>query len=616
MSVLKMIGKVLEKVFLPIQRNTVFFVFMYVLGIVASYLVLPNRPKVHIYNHAWVELFVDLYVVCLILSLIPAKVRPWLRVVCYVIAYATTLVDVFCFVKFQSTLNPTMLLLVGETDSREASEFLSSYLNGEVLFSGVGVILLLMVANILVASVRKWWGKMPIRVRLVMEGVGDFVTRLRPLLGAVVIGLLIKGVIDSQHNKSEMAEMFSKTTIGQVEHELTTKDCAQFYLPVYRLAFSIFSNQLASRQITQLLKAKDRVQVDSCTFRSPTIVLIIGESYNKYHSQLYGYELPTTPRQVKREQSGGLVRFTNVVAPWNLTSFVFKNVFSMHVVGQDGEWCDYPLFPEIFRKAGYHVTFLTNQFLPKAKEAVYDFSGGFFLNNPELSAAQFDTRNKAVHRFDDGILKDYDALGKGAKNQLIIFHLMGQHVDYHSRYPKSQRKWYKEDYDRPDLTPKKRDILSHYDNATLYNDSIVDQILSRFEDQSAIVIYMPDHGEECFGEGYKYHGRNHSEEIGHRVARQEFEIPFWIWCSHQYAVEHPDVLSEIIQAKDRRLMTDALPHTLLYLAGIYTKDYHQKYNVLSPDYDEMRPRILKGKTDYDKVMAAPEEKSQETGHKP
>ena len=63
-------------------------------------------------------------------------------------------------------------------------------------------------------------------------------------------------------------------------------------------------------------------------------------------------------------------------------------------------------------------------------------------------------------------------------------------------------------------------------------------------------------------------------------------------------------------------MTDALPHTLLYLAGIYTKDYHQKYNVLSPDYDEMRPRILKGKTDYDKVMATPEEKSQETNHKP
>ena len=51
----------------------------------------------------------------------------------------------------------------------------------------------------------------------------------------------------------------------------------------------------------------------------------------------------------------------------------------MHVVGQKGEWCDYPLFPQLFRKAGYHVSFITNQFLPQAKEAVYDFSGGFFF---------------------------------------------------------------------------------------------------------------------------------------------------------------------------------------------------------------------------------------------
>ncbi|MFC2450742.1 MAG: hypothetical protein ACFNQA_05235, partial [Flavobacteriaceae bacterium] len=42
---------------------------------------------------------------------------------------------------------------------------------------------------------------------------------------------------------------------------------------------------------------------------------------------------------------------------------------SLHVVGEKGEWCDYPLFPSLFRKAGYHVTFITNQFLPKAKQA-------------------------------------------------------------------------------------------------------------------------------------------------------------------------------------------------------------------------------------------------------
>ena len=51
-------------------------------------------------------------------------------------------------------------------------------------------------------------------------------------------------------------------------------------------------------------------------------------------------------------------------------------------------------------------------------------------------------------------------------------------------------------------------------------------------------------------------------------------------------------------------MTDALPHMLLYLAGIHTKDYHAEYNILSPQYNEMRPRILKNTTDYDKTYSS------------
>ena len=130
--------------------------------------------------------------------------------------------------------------------------------------------------------------------------------------------------------------------------------------------------------------------------------------------------MPTTPRQIKREKSGLLVPFSDVVAPWNLTSFVFKNVFSLHVVGEKGEWCDYPLFPSLFRKAGYHVTFITNQFLPKAKQAVYDFSGGFFLNHPELSAAMFDSRNQQLYRFDRGLLDDYDKISNNTTPIIIL----------------------------------------------------------------------------------------------------------------------------------------------------------------------------------------------------
>ena len=610
MKFIKYAVSLLNKAYQPIKDNASFFFFMYLIGILVSYAELPtNNPNAAVYSNLWLELCLDLYVICIILTLFPLKIRRWIRAFLYIIAYCTSLTDLFCWVKFQSTLNPSMLLLVGETDEREASEFFSSYFTSDLIFSSVGLLLLVMLIHILTTFLKKV--KLSPAISYKVTVAKQIINHSYHILGGVCLVFLGWAIESSAHNKKEMVQMFSLDTIGSVEHELTTSDCAQFYLPVYRLAFSIFSNELASQQVDRLIEAKDKMSVDSCSFKSPNIVLIIGESYGKLHSQQYGYFMPTTPRQIKREKSGLLVPFSDVVAPWNLTSFVFKNVFSLHVVGEKGEWCDYPLFPSLFRKAGYHVTFITNQFLPKAKQAVYDFSGGFFLNHPELSEAMFDSRNQQLYRFDRGLLDDYDKNQQqhNTDHNLIIFHLLGQHVKYNQRFPSDRHHFKAEDYEkkRADLDGKQRNVLADYDNAVLYNDSIVDAIISRFEDKEAIIIYMPDHGEECYEGNRGFICRNHSAAIDYDLAHYEFEIPFWIFCSYKYAAKHPDIYKEIIGAKNRRFMTDALPHMLLYLAGIHTKDYHAKYNILSPQYNEMRPRILKNTTDYDK-LTRPSEK--------
>ena len=610
MKFIKYAVSLLNKAYQPIKDNASFFFFMYLIGILVSYAELPtNNPDATVYSNLWLELFLDLYVICIILTLFPLKIRRWIRAFLYIIAYCTSLTDLFCWVKFQSTLNPSMLLLVGETDEREASEFFSSYFTSDLIFSSVGLLLLVMLIHILTTFLKKI--KLSPTISYKVTVAKQIINHSYHILGGVCLVFLGWAIESSAHNKKEMVQMFSLDTIGSVEHELTTANCAQFYLPVYRLAFSIFSNELASQQVDRLIEAKDKMSVDSCSFKSPNIVLIIGESYGKLHSQQYGYFMPTTPRQIKREKSGLLVPFSDVVAPWNLTSFVFKNVFSLHVVGEKGEWCDYPLFPSLFRKAGYHVTFITNQFLPKAKQAVYDFSGGFFLNHPELSEAMFDSRNQQLYRFDRGLLDDYDKNQQqyNTDHNLIIFHLLGQHVKYNQRFPSDRRHFKAEDYEkkRADLDGKQRNVLADYDNAVLYNDSIVDAIIRRFEDKEAIIIYMPDHGEECYEGNRGFICRNHSAAIDYDLAHYEFEIPFWIFCSYKYAAKHPDIYKEIIGAKNRRFMTDALPHMLLYLAGIHTKDYHAEYNILSPQYNEMRPRILKNTTDYDK-LTRPSEK--------
>ena len=596
------------------KRYVAFFFWMYALGIVCAYAVLPARNP-RLYEHLWTELFADVGTLTLLLTVLPQIIGLWLKRAFYVVAYAVALVDVFCFVRFDSTLTPTMLLLVGETNAQETGEFFSAFLTPDVLFSRLGWVLAVLLTHVAWALCRK-------KVLRRFKGNGYGTDRKhkkrsirsilreaggrRLLVSACIFSLLFVYCLnDCWPNKQAFHRLMSMERIGDVEHELTkTKTCANLYQPLYRLAFSIRANQLTAKQADRLIEGIDKVQVDSCSFACPDVVLIIGESYNRHHAQLYGYPMATTPRQLERARRGELTAYQDVVSPWNLTSFVFKYLFSFYSAGDAGEWCDYPLFPVLFRRAGYRVTFLTNQFLPQAKEAVYDFSGGFFLNNPELSKAMFDVRNTELSYFDDGLLKAYDdsLASRRGEHNLTIFHLRGQHVDYRTRYPKARSQFWKESYNRPELNDRERRILAHYDNATLFNDSIVDQIIRRFEDREAVVIYVPDHGEECYEGNVHFYGRMHSTEITARLAREEFDIPFWIWCSHSYMVAHPETFGRIVASKNRRYMTDALPHLLLGLAGIHAPCYRPQLDLLNDEYDESRKRILKNQVDYDEVM--------------
>ena len=94
---------------------------------------------------------------------------------------------------------------------------------------------------------------------------------------------------------------------------------------------------------------------------------------------------------------------------------------------------------------------------------MYDLSGGFFLNNAELSKAQFDTRNDKLHIYDEGLLNEYDSLKEqSGKNNLFIFHLIGQHVNYRQRSPNDRKKFKGEDYKelKPNHNDRERRILS------------------------------------------------------------------------------------------------------------------------------------------------------------
>lgn len=569
-------------IYKPLQMHGRFFVWMYLLGFLCIMLINPFGKHVAVF-----ELFLDLYLLTALLTLLPHKVASFMKALLSIVFYALALVDVFCLWRFGSPMGPAFLFNCLQTDIREAGEALNTFLSWRVFLSPVMLVVLLGVAHFLSRHVRVH--RFPRFLNDCWRG------RLTFLLLAVCLPMSWVNIKFLYHYYFVVDESL------EMEYALQRPYTTGFYLPVYRFAEGVKAWQIHRRQVTTLIQRVEATTVDSCSFRSPQIVLIIGESFNRHHAQLYGYPLPTTPWQLQAEKDSSLVAFTDVVAPFHQTSEVFKTLFSLYAYGCPRSWDDYTLFPALFKKAGYQVFFLTNQFVRTPEQDIWDFSGGSILNDERLSAAQFSHRNNRMHDYDDGLLEDYDSL-KGFRSQhnLIIFHLLGQHFNYQERYPSSARRFMPEQYRRDGLSQADREVLADYDNATLYNDRILKRITECFLQEDAIVVYVPDHGELMF-DGSSTFGRSFEVKSRNEVY-QQFEIPFWIWMSPLYRQSHPQIAEEVRKAKEKPFMTDNLDQLLLYLAGISCSDYRAEDNPLVPQYNSRRQRLLMGTMDYDKVM--------------
>ena len=93
------ISKWLGALFAPIEKNGAFFVFMFVLGLLCTQLeIMPyylrNRGA-EPYDLSVPELFLDIYIVCVLLTLIPRKVRIFVRALLYVLLYSVAIVDMY-----------------------------------------------------------------------------------------------------------------------------------------------------------------------------------------------------------------------------------------------------------------------------------------------------------------------------------------------------------------------------------------------------------------------------------------------------------------------------------------------------------------------------------------
>ena len=566
----------LEQLLLPISRNPLFYIGLIALfSISIIFIEYGNCSR----SRACLEMFGDVYILCTLLMLIPAKLRKWVKYVLFSLLYLIGMADMLCYQIMGIALVPIILQTWLQTNIQESTEVLHVFLTPKLLITPVALLLLLALFLFLF---RKRASKIPFKIQ------------------SILFLLTLASIILSINNKMYLYEIFSRSSEDDMEESIEAESMTHDYLPVLRLALSMKEVHRFSNMRRSLLDNVKNTKIDSCSYRSPLIVLIIGESYNRHHASLYDYQLPTTPYQKQLYQEGKLYRFNDVISSYNLTYKSFQNMLTLYNYDSKGMWYHYPILPALFRKAGYKVSFFSNQSTLDKSSAFTDYSEDIFISNPEISHYMFDQRNTKSHEYDMELIDDYlSAKDTTDSNpQLLIFQFIGIHADFSCRYPKQQAVFTANDYQRPDLSQEDKEVLSQYDNALVYNDKVIKAIIRLFSSQDAIIIYVPDHGELVY-DGVQEMGRTFKNQREYVVP--QFDIPFWIYCSDLYKEKRPVVCKQIEQATNRPFMTDDLPHLLLYLAGIHCKGFEPNRNLIDNHFNEKRRRIIKGETDYDKL---------------
>ena len=567
--------------FADIRRYSNLFVF----GLTACLLCTDTTDGLSL--HHLTAPLLTMLLIGLATSFLPNKVRQVVQILLGEIIIAVCMVDCYCQVFLLSSISPKILSAIMQTDQREAMEYLSVFVGNEVFGKWQLVGLMVLAIGFPLSYLYKpkvsrsrWAGK------------------TRYLLTVVFAAVIIYEI----PHMLKYACLLSTDNDQKNTEGLIFRGYQEVSTPLHRLVYAYHVSKLSAGTLQTIKQATFEATVDICSHLSPHIVLVIGESYNKHHSSLYGYHLPTTPLQQQRQKEESLFVFEDAVTPWNITSNVFLDLFSTWGCGQDGMFSSYPLFPVLFRRAGYHVGFFSNQYLLRGfRKGATNQAGNFFLSDRELSDTLFDYRNGKSSRYDLGIVRQVAAYQKKHSDVPFTFdiiHLVGQHFDYSRRYPRDMAKFTMRDYADKKKDKEVSQIMMHYDNATYYNDIVVDSILHLYEDQEAVVIYVADHGEEVYDD-LPVSGRLHQKPTK-QTARQEFEVPMWIWCSGIYQDAHGDMVAEMGKYRKRAFISSDISQMLLHLAGIRCKWYDERRDILSPKYKASK-RIIAGEVDYDSL---------------
>ncbi len=478
-----------------------------------------------------------------------SRTRTILSVITYILFTLSIWFESGFYYLYEVNFNTSTIFILSGSNLRETTNFLISQLDIPlIVFTLVMFLTLFSIIPFLIKQVRffSWFLKPPSSFRRIFT--------ISLLITCILSILYFTGMISQN-----LPYLFVKTSVQYAQQTNTHNNLG------LTDKIGSFKNSIRKRREN-----------------NETFVIVIGESHTRHKMSLYDYDRPTNPKleAIKKE----LVVFDKVISPSTNTLKSLERALTLSNY-EDSIAIHKGSIIQLFNSVGFKTFWLSNQRPLGIEESLLTKIASSADESVFINMA---TTNLSTP-FDADLLAPFDnAINDPYPKKIIFLHLLGNHIDYQKRYPE-QFEVFKT---LGDKYQEIEDVIDAYDNATIYNDFILSDIISKLKSRSeeSFLLYFSDHGEEVYQTQDSY---GHFEDD---TSKPMYDIPFVLWQSEEFKKNRP-----IRFRPYRKYMTDDLIHSVGHLANIKFDAYEAERSVFSI-YFKNRTRYIQGDVDYDKLF--------------
>lgn len=430
------------------------------------------------------------------------------------------IINIFYYILFQSEINNNAIMLLYQTDKKEALEYLKSI------------------------DYRIW--------------------------SAIIISFTILYTLLFYMNNYTLSHiptlniytkmLFAFLTISTIFYSIKKL----FMRCVLMESFKAVSHHYKHLQLfkTNHIQTLTNLQVIKNENTPQNIVLIIGESASRDYMSAFSYDLvDTTPWLKSNKSTSEFYFFNNAYSCASSTVPALSHALTTANYYNDISFNESVSIIDIAKKAGYKTYWFSNQ----SKIGVYDTPITMLAETADISRWVSDVFPKEKN-FDELLVNFLPEIDLLNNNNFIIFHLMGSHIDYNNRYPQNFQKW-------SDANETGR--VADFNNSLLYTDYVLEKIYNHFKTNNNLdaLIYFSDHGTNP-------NRKRHPDGSGFSGLR----ILLVVYLSKKYQTQNPILATTLQNNKNKYFTNDLTFNLICGILNIKSNYYSEIESIASPLY--------------------------------